>query len=129
MEVTVATWIIGLAGMLLMGLLWVLQLVAVIKPRGRWTIKNIYGGSPDNTDAKAYFAFNQGHAWADTFFWGPIQIAGSIGMLLGQRWGFLLGLGSADEALSIEVRWQVSTLANIAADQFIEVVEESPATD
>ena len=30
MEVTVTTWIIGLAGLLLMGLLWVFQLVAVV---------------------------------------------------------------------------------------------------
>ena len=29
---------------------------------------------------------------ADTVFWGPVQIAGSVGMLLGHRWGFLLAL-------------------------------------
>jgi hypothetical protein len=92
MEVTLLTWIISLAGLLIMGLLAALQLVAVVNPRGQWTIKNVYGGSPDNTDPKAYFAFNQGYAWADTFFWGPIQILGSAGMLLGQRWGFLLAL-------------------------------------
>jgi len=67
-------------------------LVAVINPRGEWTIKNVYAGDPNSTDPKAFFAFNQGYAWADTFFWGPIQIAGSIGMLAGQRWGFLLAL-------------------------------------
>ena len=52
----------------------------------------VYGGSPDATDPAAYFAFNQGQAWADPFFWAPLQIAGSIGMLLGQQWGFLLAL-------------------------------------
>jgi hypothetical protein len=52
----------------------------------------VYGGSPDTTDPKAYFAFNQGFAWADVIFWGPLQIAGSVGMLLGHRWGFLLAL-------------------------------------
>lgn len=31
-------------------------------------------------------------AWADPFFWAPIQIVGSVGMLLGERWGFLLAL-------------------------------------
>ncbi len=55
-------------------------------------IENGYGRDPTNTDPKAYFAFNQGYAWADAFLWGPIQIAGSIGMLLGERWGFLLAL-------------------------------------
>ena len=92
MEVTFLTWMVGLAGLLLMGLLTALQLVAVIKPRGGWTIENVYGGDPSSTDPKAYFAFNQGYAWADTFFWAPIQISGSIGMLLGHRWGFVMAL-------------------------------------
>jgi len=92
MEVTLLTWIVGVAGLLLMGVLMAFQLVAVLSPRGMWTIKNVYGGDPDSTDPTAYFAFNQGFAWADTLFWGPIQIAGSVGMLLGQRWGFLLAL-------------------------------------
>ena len=92
MEVTLLTWIIGLLGLLLMGLLAAIQLIAIIKPREDWTIRNIYGGDPSSTDPNAYFAFNQGSAWADVFFWGPIQIVGSIGMILGHRWGFLLAL-------------------------------------
>ncbi len=75
-----------------MGLLATLQGIAVFSPRGEWTIRNVYGGDPGATDPKAYFAFNQGYAWADTFFWAPLQIAGSVGMLLGERWGFLLAL-------------------------------------
>jgi hypothetical protein len=92
MEVTWFTWVVGVAGLLLMGLLMAVQLVAVISPRGEWTVKNVYGGDPGSTDPRAYFAFNQGYAWADSLFWGPIQMAGSVGMLLGQRWGFLLAL-------------------------------------
>ncbi len=92
MEVTVATWIVAIAGLALIGLLAALQLVALLRPRSAWTVDNVYGGDPDATDATAYFAFNQGMAWADTFFWAPLQIAGSIGMLLGKPWGFLLAL-------------------------------------
>lgn len=95
MEVNVLTWIIAITGLVLMGLLGALQLVAVIRPRATWTIENVYGGSPDRTDPKAYFAFNQGSAWADPFFWAPLQIAGSIGMLMGERWGFLLALAAS----------------------------------
>jgi hypothetical protein len=86
-DVTALTWIIAIAGLVLMGLLGSLQFVAVVKPRAAWTIENVYGGRPESTDAVAYFAFNQGWAWADTVFWAPIQIAGSIGMLAGERWG------------------------------------------
>ncbi len=92
MEVTTATWVIAIAGLALILLLGSLQFVAVIRPRSDWTIANVYGGSPDATDPTAYFAFSQGLAWADIFFWLPLQVAGSIGMLLGERWGFLLAL-------------------------------------
>ena len=66
--------------------------VAVLRPRREWTIENVYGGRPDATDPVAYFAFNQGYAWADALLWAPLQIAGSVGMLLGYRWGFLVAL-------------------------------------
>ena len=92
MDVTPLTWIIALAGLVLIGLLGALQLVAALRPRAAWTIENVYGGDPSATDPTAYFAFNQGYAWADPFFWAPLQIAGSVGMLLGERWGFLLAL-------------------------------------
>ena len=92
MEVTAATWIVALAGLGLIVLLSGLQLVAVIRPRSQWTIDHVYGGSPDDTDPRAYFAFNQASAWVDPFLWAPLQIGGSIGMLLGERWGFLLAL-------------------------------------
>ncbi len=90
MDVTPLTWLVASTGLALIGILAGLQLVAVLRPREPWTVDNVYGGSPDATDGAAYFAFNQGYAWADTFFWAPLQIAGSIGMLLGYRWGFLL---------------------------------------
>lgn len=95
MDVTALTWIIAVAGLLIMGLLATLQFVAVLRPRAEWTIKNVYGSSPDGTDPTAYFAYNQGQAWADPFFWAPLQVAGSIGMLLGERWGFLLALAAS----------------------------------
>jgi hypothetical protein len=81
-----------MVGLVLIVLLGGLQFVAVVRPRSAWTIENVYGGSPDTTDPTAYFAFNQGYAWADAIFWAPLQIAGSIGMILGYRWGFLLAL-------------------------------------
>lgn len=95
MEVTSWTWSVAIAGLVLMTLLGGLQLVAVLRPRSDWTVDNVYGGTPEATDPKAYFAFNQGWAWADAFFWAPLQIAASIGMLLGERWGFLMALAAS----------------------------------
>ena len=95
MEVTALTWTVAILGLLIMGILASLQFVAVLRPRTEWTIENVYGGTPEDTDPKAYFAFNQGYAWADSFLWAPLQVAGSIGMLLGERWGFLLALAAS----------------------------------
>jgi hypothetical protein len=53
MDVTALTWIVAITGMVLMALLGSLQLVAALRPRAGWTIENVYGGTPDATDAKA----------------------------------------------------------------------------
>lgn len=95
MEVTTVTWGIAIVGLLLMGTLMLLQSIALLRPHSRWTIKNVYGGDPDATDPKAFFAFYRGFALADVLFWGPLQIAGSVGVLMGERWGFLLALIAA----------------------------------
>lgn len=92
MDVTPLTWIVAVTGLVLISLLAALELIAVLRPHDAWTIDNVYGGHPDATDPTAYFAFNQGMAWADVFPWAPLQVAGSIGMLMGERWGFLLAL-------------------------------------
>jgi hypothetical protein len=86
------TWIVAIIGLVLITLIGVLQAVAVVRPRGQWTIDNVYGGDPSGTDPVAYFAFNRSLALADVWLWVPLQIAGSVGMMAGQRWGFLLAL-------------------------------------
>ncbi len=92
MTVTPMTWIVAIVGLALITMLGALQVVAVARPRATWTVDNVYGGQPSATDPVAYFAFNHGFAIADVFLWAPLQVAGSIGMLLGERWGFVLAL-------------------------------------
>ncbi len=62
MAVTTGTYCVAIGGLLIMGLLMTLQLIAVFKPRAPWTVAKVYGGAPEGTDPKAYFAFNQGYA-------------------------------------------------------------------
>lgn len=92
MEVTFWTWAVALAGLAFALILGVAQAAALWRPRAEWTVKNVYGGDPDDTDPVAYFAFNRGLALADVVYWLPFQIAASTGMLMGARWGFLLAL-------------------------------------
>lgn len=51
MEVTVLTWIVGITGLVLIGLLGSLWMVALFRSRSEWTIDNVYGGHPDATVA------------------------------------------------------------------------------
>lgn len=94
-DASILTGIVAVTGLALIGILAALQLVALIRPRSEWTIENVYGGKPEATDPRAYFAFNQGSAWADVFLLAPLQVSASIGMLLDQQWGFLLGLAAS----------------------------------
>jgi len=89
------TWLISVLGLVMIGLLGSLQAVALVRPRSPWTIENVYGGNPERTDPVAYFAFNRGYAWADVALWVPLQVAASIGMLLGQTWGFVLAIAAS----------------------------------
>lgn len=60
MEVTALTWIVAVGGLALIGLLAFAELIALFRPRGESTVRNVYGGDPGATDPTAYFAFNQG---------------------------------------------------------------------
>ena len=95
MEVTFVTRIIAGTGLVIMALLAAAQLLVLLRPRAPWVVRHILGGSPDATDARAYYAFYLGLAWADVALWMPLQVAGSLGMLSGLRWGFLLGLAAS----------------------------------
>lgn len=83
MEVTILTWIVAIAGLALISFPGSLQLVALIRPRSQWTIDNVYGGKPDRTVIKAYLAFNQGFAWADSVSWHSRRSAGASECSLG----------------------------------------------
>ena len=95
MDVTPSTYAVAIAGIAIFSLLGGLQFVAVLRPKGDWVFKNVYGGDPGATDPKAYFAFNIGFAWADAVFWLPLQLAASVGMMLGENWGFLLAIAAS----------------------------------
>ena len=53
MSVTPMTWIVAIAGLVLITLLGALQAVAVVRPRDPWTVDKVYGGDPSATDPVA----------------------------------------------------------------------------
>jgi hypothetical protein len=54
MGVRALTVVVAVLGLLIMGLLALLEWVAVVRPRGEWTVRNVYGGDHSATDARAY---------------------------------------------------------------------------
>ena len=138
MTVTFWTVLIAAAGALIMTVLATLQTIAVLRPKSKWVVRRVYGGHPNATDPVAYFAYNLGLARADVFLWAPLQFAGSAGMLLGERWGFLLALmasvpywysaipiltwdrrlGYADANLWYWLKWAVFPVYGLAASAY-----------
>ena len=93
MQPTLVTWALVVFGVItLMPLIWA-QLSMLIRPGSRDTRDLIIGEGEDWRD-KTHFRLASGAAWADWLFFAPLFIAGSIGVLLGQAWGYVL-FGSA----------------------------------
>ena len=90
MEVTRATIVVALFGVITMGILFVAQLIAVLAPHTQWTIDNVYGGNIAATDSTAYFAYHQGWAHVDVGFACPLQFLASYGMPSWTKVGFLV---------------------------------------
>jgi len=91
---TVFTWIlVGLGFVFIVLLLLYAQLLTVLQPQSRRTKDLVIGKGEDWRD-RTHFRFAYGAAWADLVVQLPLLSAGSIGVLLGQAWGYLLWAGA-----------------------------------
>ena len=89
MQPTLVTWALIVFGVItLMPLIWA-QLSMLVRPDSQETRDLIIGKGGDWRD-KTHFKLALGAAWADWLFFVPLFVAGSIGVLLGQPWGYVL---------------------------------------
>lgn len=89
MQATLVTWALIVFGVVtLMPLIWA-QLSMLVRPESQATRDLIIGKEEDWRD-KTHFKMALGAAWADWLFFAPLFVAGSIGMLLAQPWGYVL---------------------------------------
>ena len=89
MQATLVTWALIVFGVVtLMPLIWA-QLSMLIRPDSQETRDLIIGKREDWRD-KTHFKLALGAAWADWLFFAPLFVTGSIGVLLGQPWGYVL---------------------------------------
>lgn len=100
MEPTLVTWILVIFGILIDLPLGYGQLLLIRDPHGQKTKDLVIGKGEDWRD-KTHLKFAYGAAWADWLLVFPILIAGSIGVLLGTYWGYMLWISAGSISLYI----------------------------
>ena len=88
-EPTLVTWIILSFGVITCGPLLYAQLVMLLQPNGQ-KAKDILIGKGEDWRDKTHFKSAYALALADWIFFLPMFVAGIIGVLLGEIWGYLL---------------------------------------
>ena len=89
MEPTVITWALVIFGAITLVPLFGAQFALLRNPDSRKTRDLIIGRGEDWRD-KTHKRMAIGAAWADWLFIGPLFVAGSIGVLRGAAWGYVL---------------------------------------
>ena len=103
LEPTVVTWLLVIFGWVFIFLLILYgQFLMIISPNSRKTKDLLIGKGEDWRD-KTHFRMSLGCAWADLLIWLPLLLAGSIGVLLGQTWGYALWAASGAISLYINI--------------------------
>jgi hypothetical protein len=85
---TPITWILVIFGALIYLPVVYGQIMLAARPRSQKTRDIVIGKGEDWRD-KSHFRSSYGIAWADIILQFPLMIAGSIGTLLGQTWGYV----------------------------------------
>lgn len=65
------------------------QLAMLIRPESRET-RNLIIGKGEEWRDKTHFKLALGAAWADWLYFAPLFVVGSVGVLMGQAWGYML---------------------------------------
>ena len=101
LEPTLVTWILIIFGLVLIFLpMLFVQLLMVLRPQSRKTRDIIIGKGEDWRD-KTHFRMSYGAGWADIIVWLPLLAIGSVGVILGQVWGY--ALWAASGAISVYI--------------------------
>lgn len=100
---TVTTWILVIFGILFIFLpLFCAQFLMATRPHNRKTKDLIIGKGEDWRD-KSHCRNSFGHAWGDLIIFLPSMAAGSIGVVLGHTWGYVLWAVSGAISVYINV--------------------------
>ena len=96
MQPTIVTWILVIFGAITLVPLLLIQLLMLVKPNSQKTKDLIVAKGEDWRD-KTHFA------WADWLIVAPLLTLGSIGVILGYAWGYVLWGAAGSISLYINI--------------------------
>ena len=99
---TLVTWILILCGMITFIPLLYAQPLALLRPKDQRTKDILIGKGKDWRD-KTHFKSALALAWADVIILFPLIVGGSIGVGLGQVWGYVLWIPAGFVALYFSI--------------------------
>jgi hypothetical protein len=99
---TIATWVLVLFGAVTLAPLVVAQLTLLVRPHGRRAKDLLIARGEDWRD-RTHFRLAYGMAWADWIVVVPFAVSGSIGVIQGQAWGYVLWAAAGAISLHINI--------------------------
>ncbi len=91
---TIVTWVLSIIGVIIYLPALYIQTLAICKPYSQ-KVKDMLVGKGGDYHDKTYFNFCQGTGWADLTISIPLAIIGSIAVLSGQSWGYMIWFAGA----------------------------------
>ncbi len=89
MQPTIVTWILVIFGATTLAPLFLIQLFLILKPNSQ-KIKDLIVAKGEDWRDETHFRSALGFAWADWLVVVPLLVSGSIGVILGYAWGYVL---------------------------------------
>ena len=102
MQPTIVTWILIIFGAITLAPLVLAQTIMLVKPRSQQARDILVAKGEDWRD-KTHFRFALGAAWADWLLVVPLLLSGSIGVILGLAWGYVLWGAAGSISLYINI--------------------------
>lgn len=102
MQPTIVTWGLIIFGAITLSPLVLAQTIMLVKPNSQQA-KDILVAKGEDWRDKTHFRFALGAAWADWLLVVPLLLSGSIGVILGHAWGYVLWGAAGSISLYINI--------------------------
>lgn len=102
LQPTLLTWVLVIVGFLIYIPVFYGQIMLLARPYSQKTRDIVIGKGEDWRD-RTHFRSSYGFAWADIFFFLPLLVIGSVGVILGQVWGYIIWSAVAAIAVNVSI--------------------------